>query len=964
MVFSPTQQQQQIIDHNEGPLLVIAGPGSGKTFTLVERIVSLVLERGVSPEEIFVATFTEKAANELVARIARRLLNKGVVANIDDMYIGTFHSICLRFLEEYREYTRLKKNFTVMDQFDQEYFLFQKMRTFEEVASLSLLTGKEESSRWKRATTLCSWINKLSEELVDPERLCADQDELIQALGMWYKVYLKLLDEENLLDFSVIQVEALRLIENNPENVQEKMRKKLRYLMVDEYQDTNTVQERLLLALLNEKQNICVVGDDDQGLYRFRGATIRNILEFKKSFGAAECKMYSLTTNYRSDPGIIDFYNRWMDGSCDSFSWKGEEGKEFRYAKNIIPPEGKGRFSAPVICVSGDAERHDWHEEVLAFLRHMYETKLEDWNQVAFLFRSVKNENVQRLAEFLEQNNIPVYAPRSDLFFKREEVQMVIGFLLYLFPIFRDIRAEWGQKHINLEVWQYYDQCLRSVAEQLRRPENKELRDWGLHRVHEIQTMMVSNRPLDFGFSALFYQILQFPLFSKYLEVRASKKDERAARNLAKLSQMLTKFEYLHHIQVLHPAYLKKNINDLFNHFFRYLKEGGITEFEDADDTTPSGAVAFMTIHQAKGLEFPVTIVGSMKAIPRKQYTELDSILQERFFGRKPYEPMDRIKDFDFKRLFYTAFSRAKNLLVLTAQEETTGRGRHGCPSKYFKPFYAPLPQWKDVDFSSLVVDKVQPASAKGRYSYTSHILVYEGCPRQYQFYKYWDFMPVREGPMLFGQLVHQTIEDIHKTVLRGKPEDVTEANAKLWFDVNYANLSHKERVYLAPQIRDVAFDHVLRYMERKNGHWEDIRETEVDVSLVKDDYILTGKIDLVQGEGDTVEIVDFKSTPKPNQYAEKHILERYKRQLEIYAHLVEQRYGLKVSVMNLYYTGETSGVPIYRFPYKSESVDATIAEVDKLVGCIEGKCFDVASRPDKLCKECDLKSYCDREGC
>lgn len=231
MVFSPTQQQQQIIDHNEGPLLVIAGPGSGKTFTLVERIVSLVLERGVSPEEIFVATFTEKAANELVARIARRLLNKGVVANIDDMYIGTFHSICLRFLEEYREYTRLKKNFTVMDQFDQEYFLFQKMRTFEEVASLSLLTGKEESSRWKRATTLCSWINKLSEELVDPERLCADQDELIQALGMWYKVYLKLLDEENLLDFSVIQVEALRLIENNPENVQEKMRKKLRYLM-------------------------------------------------------------------------------------------------------------------------------------------------------------------------------------------------------------------------------------------------------------------------------------------------------------------------------------------------------------------------------------------------------------------------------------------------------------------------------------------------------------------------------------------------------------------------------------------------------------------------------------------------------------------------------------------------------------------------------------------------------------
>lgn len=219
----------------------------------------------------------------------------------------------------------------------------------------------------------------------------------------------------------------------------------------------------------------------------------------------------------------------------------------------------------------------------------------------------------------------------------------------------------------------------------------------------------------------------------------------------------------------------------------------------------------------------------------------------------------------------------------------------------------------------------------------------------------------MREGPMLFGQLVHQTIEDIHKSVLRGKPEDVTEANARLWFDVNYANLSHKERVYLAPRIREVAFGHVRRYLERKDGHWDDIRGTEVDVSLVKDDYILTGKIDLIQGTGNTVEIVDFKSTVKPNQYAERHVLERYRRQLEIYAYLVEQRHGLEVSAMNLYYTGEESGVPTYRFPYKSASVSATIQEVDRLVGCMEAREFAVAERPAKLCKECDLKAYCDR---
>lgn len=411
----------------------------------------------------------------------------------------------------------------------------------------------------------------------------------------------------------------------------------------------------------------------------------------------------------------------------------------------------------------------------------------------------------------------------------------------------------------------------------------------------------------------------------------------------------------------MHPAYLEKNIGDLFNHYFRYVVDGGMTEFEDPGDSTPQGAVSFMTIHQAKGLEFPITIVGSLHAVPRKQHTELDELLEARHYERPAFEPLERIKEFDFKRLYYTAFSRAKNLLVLSCQEELTKKGKFKTPSHPFHAFYTALPSWREADLSALKADAVRPAGVKGRYSYTSHILIYEGCPRQYQFFKYWEFSPVREGPMLFGQLVHQTIEDIHKAVLREQPETVTEDNIRLWFDVNYANLSHKERVYLAPQIREVALGHVLRYVARKQGRWDDIRGTEVDVSLIREEYILTGKIDLIQAKGDTVEIVDFKATPKPNQYAERHLLERYRRQLEIYAYLVEQRQGLDVSAMNLYYTGEESGVPTYRFPYDGTSVDKTIADVDAVVGCMERREFAVQERPAKLCKECDLRAFCDR---
>jgi DNA helicase-2/ATP-dependent DNA helicase PcrA len=911
-----------------------------------------------------VATFTEKAAAELITRITRRLLLRDIVVNIDEMYVGTLHSICLRFLDEYREFSRLKKNYAVMDQFDQSFFLFQHLKEFESIAPLTNITGDKQKSMWSRSSELCAWLNKLSEELVDPHRLMESDNERIQALGAWYAQYLALLEQENMLDFSVIQLEAVKLLESHKAEVLAPLQEKIKYIMIDEYQDTNTVQERLIFDLLDERQNICVVGDDDQGLYRFRGATIRNILEFPKKFPEKKCAIYHIETNYRSDPGIIDFYNAWMDGSVDSFSWEAE-GQRFRYAKAIAAPDGKGRFAAPVVKVSSSTGQ-GWHEEVLSFLQMLRKKHVTDWNQVTFLFKSIRSDKVKALVDFLEGNGVPVYAPRSNMFFEREEIRLMVGVILFVLPNFKEIRETWANKYGPLDVWEYYDACLRFTANALREKENKELLDWLVFRVREIQGMTIKNKPLDYSLSELFYRTLQFPLFSRFLQIKERGADERPARNLAIFSQLIAKFEYLYHIQVFHPKYLDKNTGDFFNHFLRYLTDGGISEFEDAEDVTPQGAVSFMTIHQSKGLEFPVTVIGSLYDVPRKQYTELDVILQREYYSRKPFEPLELTKYYDFKRLYYTAFSRAKNLLALTCQEEVKVKGGLKIPTKYFLPFYEKLPDWRNVQFGNLKVDEVRPSALKGKYSYTSHVLVYENCPRQYQFFKYWEFMPVRESPMLFGQLVHQTIEDIHKSVLNGKPEAVTEENIAHWFNANYANLSHKERIYLAPRIKDIALGHVLRYAERKGGNWDDIRATEIDVSLVKDEYILTGRIDLIRGEGETVEVVDFKSTPKLDQYDERERkeLDRYKRQLEIYAHLVEKRYGVTVSAMNLYFTGVEDGVPYYKFPYKSASVENTIAEVDAVVGSMESKDFAVKERKAKLCKECDLQAYCDREGC
>lgn len=960
MSFTPTPAQQAIINHTKGPCLIIAGPGSGKTFTLVERILHLLVDEQIPPERLFVATFTEKAARELQDRIARALLEKGFNINLEDMYLGTFHSICLKILEEYSEFTNLKKNFTVMDKFDQEYFFYQnfwkfnKKNPFEIMQEEKKKENEYQPNQWAKANSLCAWMNLISEEMVDYKRLIASKNPQLNALGQWYELYQEMLEEENRLDFSHLQADVIKLLEI-PE-IQKELREKIQYIMVDEYQDTNSVQEKIIFKLLNEKNNICVVGDDDQGIYRFRGATIRNIFEFPDHFAPGECERFDLVTNYRSDPEIIEFYNRWMDDTWNAFSWEDGQ-KKFRFYKNITPPPDKKSTGNAVFKVAGSVENEDWHEQILKFLNYLKDgNHIADWSQVAFLFYSVRNPKVKALLQYLEKHHVPVYSPRSDLFFERNEIKLVIGAFVSLFPILTQINAE---KPFKLQdLWDYYALCLKDFLDEMAKPENAQLREWHKKTFRQILAMAATSHALDFGFSGLFYQLLQYPIFASYLSAGETNRDERAAFNLAYFSQMLVKFEYLYHIEVLHPKFLKKNVDNFFNSFLRFLKKGGVNEFEDEQAVTPHGAVAFMTIHQSKGLEFPVTVVGSIEAVPTKKTKEVENLLADKGYLRKPFEPEEFIKFFDFKRLFYTAFSRAENLLVLTTQVRT---GKKPSPSKYFRPFFIPLPDWKEVNLSTLKLELKKKGQAKRRYSYTSHILVYEGCPRQYQFFKHWEFSPVREGPMLFGQLVHQTIEDIHKHALRGEADAITPDNVRQWFDVNYANLSHKERIYLRDPQKEVAYQQVLDYVNRKDGDWSDIKETEVDVSLVKDDYILTGKIDLIKGEGNACQIVDFKSTPRPDMDENPEILKRYKRQLEIYAHLVEERYGQRVDGLHLYYTGEKELNPLVSFPYKRSSVNHTISEIEDVIAEIEKRNFTVQERSEKLCKECDLNAFCDR---
>lgn len=944
------EAQREAINSTNGLVLITAGPGTGKTFTLVKRAVYLIQECGVKPEQIMMATFTEKAAKELITRITNELAKRDISVNVNEMYIGTFHSLCLRIIKENLEFTRLKRNYRLLDTFDQKYLVFRNYYKFKNIDGVDELLSR--GGTWKRSDEICNYVNHLSEEMVDVEALQKDTNPEIGTLGKILSVYQEMLEEGNLIDFSTIQTECFRLLKDN-QKILEELQNKLQYLMIDEYQDTNYIQEQIVFLIGAKHHNICVVGDDDQGLYRFRGATIRNILEFPYKFQNENCKVIPLVVNYRSNSDIVDFYNEWMSttsGANFKFEWD-----KYRYEKQIVPHEKSSIQSPAVVKLFSRDDEDEWHEKILEFIIKLKESgKLSDYNQLAFLFSSVKHQRVTALANFLEKSGINVYSPRSDMFFKRDEIKLAIGCLMLMFPKYVLKFEKQEFEFLQAEHYRYYKECIVAANEYVTKPENKELLQF--IRSHGKAHAGLTGTT-DYAYSGLLYKLFMYKPFSDILDTDMSVGvvDIRPTRNLALLTQIIGKFEYLHRVDVLNGSYIDKNTELLFNLYLKLLYDGGISEYEDEAEYAPSGCVSFLTIHQSKGMEFPIVFVDSLSNAPRKTYKDLMTEVEDKYFHRPSFEPYEQTKYFDFWRLYYTAFSRAQDLLVLTCDENKR------TPSQYFRDIYDEVPSVDNADFDLTEFDfqSVKKVNLKNSFSFTSHITVYETCALQYKFYKELEFMPVRQNAMMFGTLVHETIEDVHRAAIRGEVDQINNDNIASWFESNYNSLVKSEHTYLAEPQRNAALNQVKRYAERMDGKWETVQQAEVDVSLVKEDYIIDGKIDLVKGVDGTVEIVDFKSERKPDMVKMRDRLEHYRRQLQIYAYLIEQRTGQKVSKMHLYYTAEENGNPMITYPYTRTAIDGTVAAFDDTVHKILKKDFNHRCDDAKTCRNCDFRYYC-----
>ncbi len=929
-------QQQSVIGCLDKPLRVIAGPGSGKTYCIILRTLNILLQDKAEPKQIILCTFTEKATFEMRDRLAEAARTIGYTKDLSELTISTIHGFCNRLIRQHRRKTPMEDDYETLDNLTQQLFLYENFAEIVGEKNNGKFMGRWKG-KWTAIEQIRKYFDKITDELIDPGKIGESEDTFLSALADAYERYQRLLFDRNRVDFAHLQKIAHNLLED-PVLV-ESVTQDIRYVLVDEYQDTNYVQEQLLLNLSRETGYLCVVGDEDQSIYRFRGATVRNILEFPERLPA--CETLTLTTNYRSHRDIIGRYDRWMTSS----DWSNRGGLPFRYNKHIAPDGDAEHPNYPSIFSVRGRNSHYEADRVADIISHLKENGvIEDYSQVALLLHSVREKYSGHYLEALAQKGIPAFCPRARTYFDHDEIRHMMACFSIIFSWHGQQRGEtFGAMQ---ELANYVDDACVRLGRSFtgKTPLSGKLRKW----VEEIQNLREGDtldiRPADY-----FYQLLALEPFTTAI------KDENKSRNLAIFSQLLNVFQVYYH----YPVVTHKNSRflhlHLFNSFFNFLYSGGINEFEDIYQPIPKGYVQAMTIHQAKGLEFPVVVVGSL-SVQMSTQKQVDQDLSP-YYRRPQFEPEARITGFDRMRLHYVAFSRAQNLLVLSACKQ---------PKPHFADIWDGLPQWPHVEKEPLTAQRFasrERVPVKKTYGFTSDIKIYETCPRQYQFFKDYDFTPSRSAVIFFGLLVHQTIEEIHHIALDGKLDALDESNIRTIFDQKFNFLRMSDVRSIDRGAKAAAFRQVMNYFRQNREEMKNIEEVEVDVSLEKENYILSGKVDLIRGGNGKLELLDFKTSPRPRNDPE--LIAAYERQLCTYAHILEQRHGRRADQLILYWTSEAKKKDaLMILPYDPQKVDMAGSHFDKVVGCIQAREFSVNKPPEStICAECDMRPLCRADG-
>lgn len=605
-------KQYEAVVNFEGPSLVIAGAGSGKTKVLTHKIAYLIQEQNVKPWNILAITFTNKAANEMKERVEKLV---GDVAR--DMWIGTFHAICVRILRRYIDRLGFESSFVIFDTTDQRTMIKNCLKELN-------IDDKMFTDRIVQFE-----ISNAKNEMLEPSeyQARANGDFRKEKIANIYALYQKRLKENNAIDFDDIINFTIKILTENPD-VLEYYGEKFKYVLVDEYQDTNKAQFTLISLLAARYGNITVVGDNDQGIYSFRGADISNILNFERDFPGT--KIIKLEQNYRCTGNILNAANDVIKNN------------EVKYEKKLWTENEKGNL--PYVHQAED--EYDEARFIVEQIQHLKREEYYKYSDFAVLYRM--NTQSRAIEEILVREDIPYKIIGGLKFYERKEIKDIIAYLrlihntndnLSLTRIINEPKRGIGKTSID-NIQKLSEETGKSMYEIIKNAEQ-----YGLNRVYlnsrEFIQVIEELKGLEgkIEISELIKETLNKTGYTKALELESTVEAESRIQNLEEFLTVAIEFEE------------QAAENTLSDFLESITLSSDIDNLEEEQDS-----VTLMTLHSAKGLEFPaVFLVGMEEGI---------------FPGYKSIgEPKELEEE---RRLCYVGITRAKNNLFLTCAKRRT----------------------------------------------------------------------------------------------------------------------------------------------------------------------------------------------------------------------------------------------------------------------------------------------------
>jgi DNA helicase-2/ATP-dependent DNA helicase PcrA len=668
-------EQKRAVLHDKGPLLILAGAGSGKTRVLTHRIAYLIEHRNVNPWNILAVTFTNKAAREMKERV-----DKIVGYGSENIWVSTFHSTCVRILRRYIDRIGYERSFSIYDSDDSKTLM-------REVCKYLNIDTKRIPEK-----SILNAISKAKDELISPEEFerGVGGDYMLKKQAEAYKEYQKRLKASNALDFDDLIFKTVELFMNDKEALSY-YQNRFRYIMVDEYQDTNTAQFRLIHLLasgVNEEgkkeYNLCVVGDDDQSIYKFRGANIQNILSFERAFAGTQ--VIKLEQNYRSTKSILDAANELIANNVG------------RKDKSLWTDNDKGE---PVSYTLFESDI-DEADNITSEIKRTVENGKASYNDFAILYRT--NAQSRIFEEKLIQKNIPYKIIGSVNFYARKEIKDILAYLKTI------------------------DNGLDNIA--VKRIINVPRRGIGQTTIDKVNDYALLN---DMSFYDALTRVNQIPglertaskitPFVSMIEGLRSRLYQESYDLTKLIDDVLEATGYLNELEAEDTEEAKDriaNIDELINKLVTYvegaeeaptlsgfLEEVALVSDIDSFDES-SDNIVLMTLHSAKGLEFPYVYMCGMEEGIFPGYMSI--------YADNPQEEIE-----EERRLCYVGITRAMKCLSLSAAKHRMLRGE----TSYNKPsrFINEIPRYllkynmpekeQQVSFSS----NYTPQTAEYRFS-------------------------------------------------------------------------------------------------------------------------------------------------------------------------------------------------------------------------------------------------------